>query len=283
MKLSVFLEDELSISPGSVKLSIKSQLEKYREKYDALLKKNKRFHVDTYKVMPSKKVLVWIKVPSQSLDKFYYDVLLELDPADNAKSFEDCEIKFFSNSPSFVYGGYAYIFYHLDSDPTSTGQKGMMVDMYKMKIPRDNLLIPGSARKLGEEAVTEEPVVRNRLGIPMPDFSVYSAIFYLLDEMNYRVVMNTRNYRTTTQIITSVKSFNQLMIERKQEERREKAAKERKQKSEQKTVDKLVRMHSAGTATRVQSAKSPTRAKTSASAKSTKSNRGRSGGVNKIG
>lgn len=279
MKLSVFLEDELSIAPGSLKLSIKSQLEKYRDKYDALIAK-KKIHTDVYKVMPSGKIIAWFKIPSQSLDKFYYDVLLELTPSDGAKKFEDCEVKFFSNSPSFVYGGYAYIFHHLDSDPRAPDGKGMMIDMYRSKVPRDNLLIPRSESKLGEEAVTEEPVVRNRLGIPMPDFSIYCAIFHMIDNMSFRSVLRTRNYRTVNQMVSTVRSFDQLMLERKREENREKQTKERKHRQEVKEVKEVVKKHAAGSmksANRVQSAKSTSRAK------STATNRGRSGGVNRIG
>ena len=124
MKLSVFLEDELSITKGSIKLNIKSQLEKYREKYEALIAK-KKLVVDYYRIMPSKTAIIWVKVPSQSLDKFYYDVLIQLTPVDGAAKFEDCEVKFFSNSPSFVYGGYAYIFYHMDSDPNAPDGKAL--------------------------------------------------------------------------------------------------------------------------------------------------------------
>lgn len=281
MKLSVFLEDELSISPGSVRLSIKSQLEKYRDKYTKLTEK-KKIHVNVYRQMTNPStVFVWVKIPSQSLDKFYYDVLLQLDTS-GAKSFEDCEVKFFSNSPSFVYGGYAYIFYHLDSDPSNTTGKGMMIDEFRQKIPKDNLLVPKSQKKLGQEAVTEEPVVRNRLGIPMPDFSIYSAIFYMLDEMDFRRVKNTRNYRTVNQLLTFVSSFDHLMVERKREENREKNQKIRKQKAEQEELDQVLKNRTAraGSARGAVRAKSPTRIQ---STRKPKSNRGSNGGVNRIG
>lgn len=266
----------MSISPGSVKLSIKSQLEKYREKYDALTKE-KKIPVEIYRIMPSKKVIVWFKIPSQSLKNFHYDVMLQLEPTDGAKTFEECDVKFFSNSPSFVYGGYAYIFYHLDADPNAPG-KGMMIDQFRQKIPRDNLLIPKASNQLGKEAVTEEPVVRNRLGIPMPDFSIYCAIFHMLDNMSFRRVFDTRNYRTVNQLITSVKSFDVLMLERKRTADREKAAEAKKRHTEEKVVKSAVRAHSTGTGVRsVQKPMKPKRVTTS------RSNRGKTGGVNKIG
>lgn len=279
MKLSVFLEDELSISPGSVKLSIKSQLEKYREKYEALIKK-KDIIMEAYRVMPAGYVIVWLKIPSQSLNKFYYDVLLQLEPGDGAKSFEECDVKFFSNSPSFVYGGYAYIFYHLDADPKVPG-KGMMIDQFRQKIPRDNLLIPKATSKLGKEAVTEEPVVRNVLGIPMPDFSIYCAIFHLLDNVSFQSVIKTRKYRTMTQLVSSVNSFDHIMAERKRQENREKREADSKKQQESKAVKEVLKQHTAGigtkTATQVKHAMRP---KSTANART---NRGKTKGVNKIG
>lgn len=278
MKLGVFLEDDLSISSGSIKLSIKSQLEKYREKYDALIK-NKKIITESYRVMPAGYTIVWCKIPSQSLDKFYYDVLLQLTPGEE-KTFEDCEVKFFSNSPSFIYGGYAYIFYHMDSDNTNPG-KGMMIDQFRQKIPRDNLLIPKSVNKLGKDPVTEEPIVRNRLGIPMPDFSIYCAIFHLIDNLQYNQVMKVRSYRTVDQIVNSVKNFDQLMFERKRQAAREKNIKDRKRSAEQKAVSKTVKQYSPGTGMKTtQSAKGVMKPR---SMTSSKTNRRSSKGVNKIG
>lgn len=276
MKLGVFLEDELSISPGSVKLSIKSQLEKYRDKYD-ILTKTKKIPVEIYRIMPSKKVIVWFKIPSQSLKNFHYDVMLQLEPTNDASTFEECDVKFFSNSPSFVYGGYAYIFYHLDADPREPG-KGMMIDQFRQKIPRDNLLIPKTAESLGKDAVSEEPVIRNRLGIPMPDFSIYCAIFYMLDNMSFRQVFDTRNYRTVNQLLTSIKSFDVLMLERKRMADKERKAKAKENRDNDKAVRSAVRAHSAGTAV-----KSPRGVSSIKRINKPKSNRGKTGGVNKIG
>ena len=279
MKLSVFLEDELQISPGSIKLSIKSQLEKYREKYEALTKK-KDIIVDAYRIMPAGYVIVWLKIPSQSLSKFYYDVLIQLEPGDHAKEFTDCDVKFFSNSPSFVYGGYAYIFYHLDADPHVPG-KGMMIDQFRQKIPRDNLLVPKAVPKLGKEAVTEEPVVRNRLGIPMPDFSIYCAIFYLLDNMSFQSIIKTRKYRTITQLVSSVNSFDHIMVERKRQENREKRETERKKKQEQQAAKEVLKPRAAGIGTKTASGVRSTMKPRSTT--NTRTNRGKTKGVNKIG
>ena len=285
MKLSVFLEDELSITKGSIKLNIKSQLEKYREKYEALIAK-KKLVVDYYRIMPSKTAIIWVKVPSQSLDKFYYDVLIQLTPVDGATKFEDCEVKFFSNSPSFVYGGYAYIFYHMDSDPNAPDGKGMMIDQFRTKVPRDNLLVPRSAKELGKEAVTEEPIVRNRLGIPIPDFSIYCAIFHIIDNMRFRTVMNSRNYRTILEMLSYVRSFDELMHARRLEANKEQRTKERKKQLEKAEAEKQLKSVTRKAGSMKTASGSTVRHMTKPKSTATRrpaTNRGKKGGVNRIG
>lgn len=287
MKLKDFLNDELSISPGSVKLSIKSQLEKYRDKYDALISDtSKKIKTDTYRVNPGGRVIVHFKIPSQSLTNFYYDVLLELTPVDKASSFEDCEIRLFSNSPSFVFGGYAYVFYHLDPDMKqrkSAKQLGMMIDMFKHKIPRDRLLMPGTEKKLGKEAVTEEPVIRNPMGIPIPDSSIYFAIFHMIDNMDYRRTMDNHNNVSEKQVIDSVSGFEHLMVLRRRETQKEQKEHERKNTRDQALVKKpAATTHRSGSTVRVKSPSSPIRVSGSGN-RTPKTNSNRTGGVNRIG
>lgn len=286
MKLKEFLKDDLSISPGSVKLSIKSQREKYREKYDALVSDaSKKFHSDSYRVSPGGRVIVHIKVPSQSLHNFHYDVLFELTPTDHASQFEECDFKLFSNSPSFVYGGYAYVFYHLDTNPNKTGSKkhvGMMIDAFKHKIPRDRLLMPSSEKKLGKDAVSEEPVIRNPMGIPIPDSSTYFAIFYLTEELRFDQVMSNHNNRTERQIFDNVSDFDHLMVLRKRQLQKERHEADKIKKKEARKVSEKLNASRIGSATNPKFFSAPTQISGRGITRP-RTSRGKTGGVNRIG
>lgn len=283
MRLSKFLQDTISFSSGSVKIPLKSQIDTYREKYEALIK-DKQIRHDIYRIMPGNRFIVHIKIPSSSLEQFYYDVLLELTPTDRSPSLEDCEVQFFSNSPSFVYGGYAYLFYHMDingENRKNSKAKGMMIDIFRTKIPRENLLVPGSASKLGKEAVGTEPEVRNPMGIAIPDSSIYYAIFHLLDEVSYNEVFGSRKTLTERQLFHSISDFDHLMVERKRTANKEKAAEARKRRQENEQLDKLLRKPSR-LSTGIQKPKSPTRI-TAKGLNKPRTNSGKQGGVNRIG
>ena len=286
MKLSKFLADTISFQSGSVKIPLKSQIDTYREKYEKL-SSEKSFESHVYRIMPANRTMVHVKVPSSSLSKFYYDVLLELTPADKSIAIEDCEVQFFSNSPSFVFGGYAYLFYHMDVNGDrrkDSKSKGMMIDIFRRKIPRENLLVPGTARKLGKEAVTQEPEIRNPMGIAIPDSSIYYAIFYIQDNLTYPQIFNTRNVRSERQVLAAVSDFDHLMAERRRVSLKETKARQEKAKQEKKKTDehlKTLRQVSSG----VKQVQKPrvARTVTGKGIKPAATNRGRKGGVNRIG
>ena len=174
MLLKNFLADELQVKKGSVKMPIKSLVDQYKERYEEMAQDTSRpFSYMVYQTTPGGRIIVHVKVPSRSLTKFYYDVLLELEPTDKATTIRDCHVKFFSNSPSFIYS-YAYVFYHLDPGDSSTpkgrrSRSGMIIDTFTKKIPRDRLLMPGTEKKIGDKVLKNEPVVRNPLGLPYLD------------------------------------------------------------------------------------------------------------------
>lgn len=244
MLLKNFLVDEMKIAKGSVKLPIKSLIETQRERYEEMAQDTTRpFSHMVYHTSPGNRLIVHVKVPSRSLTKFYYDVLLELEPTPGAVSFGDCNVKIFSNSPSFVYT-YAYVFYHLDvGDESPAGKRksrtGMIIDTFSRKIPRDRLLMPGTESKIGKKVLNNEPSTRNPLGLPYLDSSIYAAIFYLEDVTTLPQVMAQKNYRTEAQIFNSVLDFNRLMAERKKVAAREKASADRKRRSEEKAAQQV--------------------------------------------
>ena len=230
MKLRVFMSDTMQPAKGAMKVSTKGIIEGYRERYDALIKRPEaKFQVQTYKVSPNHQIMVHVKVPSETVNKLHYDVLLALSPEKGTMDLLDCDVKIFSNCPSFVYS-VAYIFAHWDPDAkagtTTAKGKGMMIDTLKGKLPRDRMLIPGTEKKLGKQPVHDPPVVRNPLGLPLFDKSIYYAIFYLQDNVPYDQIIRTHNNVSMARVVASVEDFERLMSYRRkleQDQKRQKA------------------------------------------------------------
>ena len=237
MLLKEFMLDNVSVGKGSVKIPMKGFIESMRERYEEMSKNNvKPFLHSVYKVTPGNRIIVHVKVPSRSLEtKFYYDVLLELDPPKNAVSIEDCHVKIFSNSPSFVYS-YAYVFYHLDPDGKPVDPKkarrtaGMLINRLQGKIPSSRLLMPGTENKLGDEVLKNPPVIRNPHNLPLFDSSIYLAIIYLEDDTDLSTILRKARRITELQLLNTIPDFDSLMEQRKRIARKE-ADKKKKEKA----------------------------------------------------
>jgi len=239
VKLKEFLADTLSVSKGSMKLNTKGVIEEYRERYDNLIGSGKTFRHDTYTVNPGGRIMVHIKVPSETVDGFYYDVLIELSAEKSAADFRDCDIKIFSNCPSFVYS-VAYVFAHWDPSAKDKSKgKGMMIDSLRGKLPRERLLVPGAEKSLGKKPVHDKPVTRNPMGIPLFDKSVYFAIFYMLDNVPFAQVMHNYHNISMSRLMATIDDFESLMAKRK----RVAARQSEKKKAEKAASDKVFRDH----------------------------------------
>lgn len=232
MQLKRFLDDQFSLGKGAVKLPISSLLEGYRKRYDQLLLAHKSFKYNVWYVQPGGRTVVHFKIPSETVQNFFYDVLIELDRSGGAKSFEDCSVKFFSNCPSFVYT-YAHVFYTM-KDPDSKTD-GMIIDKLNQKIPKDRLLIKGTEKELPQQALTDAPTTRNPANLNLPDKSIYFAIFYMIDKLDFRKIMYSRNNISTMQLLRNVQDFEILMKNR--------ADQERKQRDQRRETHKAVRKH----------------------------------------
>lgn len=217
MKLKEFMSDTFSVRKGAMKINTKGIIESYREKYDRMMNNSsKRCRSESYSIQPGGRVILHIKVPSETVDNFFYDVLFELTADKSAVSFADCDIRVFSNCPSFVYS-VAYVFAHWDPDKNTVSEKGrgMMIDTLRGKLPRNRMLIPGTENKLGRKPVHEAPIVRNPMGLPLFDKSIYFAIFYMNDNLDFSATIGNHNNITTKQLFDSVAQFDHLMNERK--------------------------------------------------------------------
>ena len=217
------MEDFQPAKGSTVKIPVAGVVGQYRERYASLVKDpTRRFRHDVYILRPGDIPVVHVKVPSESIrtEPFYYDVLIQLEPNPDAISFRDCDVRVFSNCPSYVYSGLGYIHSHWNTEEKS-GRPSMMIDSLKGKLPRENLLVRGSEKQLGYKATHKEPVIRNPMGLPIFDKSLYYAIFYMEDNLNLLQVRSSHHYVTQGQIVASVASFDHLMVERKRAEHRD--------------------------------------------------------------
>lgn len=266
MKLRAFMSDTMQPAKGAMKVSTKGIIEGYRDRYDALIKRPEaKFQVQTYKVSLNHQIMVHVKVPSETVYTLHYDVLLALSPEKGTMDLLDCDVKIFSNCPSFVYS-VAYIFAHWDPDAkagTNAKGKGMMIDTLKGKLPRDRMLIPGTEKKLGKQPVHDPPVVRNPLGLPLFDKSIYYAIFYLQDNVPYDQIIHTHNNVSMARVVASVEDFERLMSYRRkleQEQKRQKALQQKSTDKDSRTIERnLDKQNRAGM---MLSPKQPTKPKT---------------------
>lgn len=285
MQLKKFLDDNLTLGKGAVKIPAAEMIEKYRKRYDDMRKKNLRFKFDVHALMPGARAVVHVKVPSETVSNFFYDVLVEFNPfitgnvaGRRASSFQDCHIRIFSNCPSFVYT-YAYVFYHM-KDP-DLGSDSLIIDKFNQKIPKDRLMMHGPEKSLGEEPLTQSPVVRNPYGLPLFDKSIYYAIFYIMDELDFNRTVYNKKMITERQLLQNIPDFDSLMTTRKSLEKKERDKKKREKRIKDKPFEeheKIIRRTN-----RVSGMKQPTSIRSNTkSLKTTAVTRKRSG-VNKIG
>lgn len=218
MKIKAFLNDNLPISKGSVQIPIRGLIDEYHRRYN--LAKNRKsftFKHTVYNVKDTGNVIIHVLVPSETVPGFTYDVLFQITYEPSTTKLEDCEVKIFSNSPSFVYT-YAYVFYHLDM---GNGQKpGMIVDSMGRKIPKDRLLISDTEKKLPDAVRKQQPVIRNTLGLPLWDKSLYYALFYLTEEVSFISIRTGQTSITEAELLKRIRDFDKLMLDRKREERK---------------------------------------------------------------
>ena len=219
MKLREFMEDNIPMKKGSVKIPIEGVINTYRKRYDNLRKdSSRRFDFRIYTIMPGNRTLIHIKVPSETVTKFYYDVLLELEGIDTVRDILDCDIHIFSNCPSFVYT-YAYVFYHLSVEGetiTDKERKGLLIRRTQNKLPANRLLMEKEAtEKLPDEALQSPPVVRNAYGIPLFDKSLYFAVFYIQEHIPLSVIKKKRLGTREDVLLAQIEDFDTLMIKRK--------------------------------------------------------------------
>lgn len=144
----------------------------YTEKFNKVtLREGGKFIYTLYKDKSSDTYFCHIKVPSEVIDKFYYDVVIKFYTTDpvlkGEKSLRNYFVKFYSNDPAFVYT-FAHAF------------------------NQNQLFIEDLTEKMSKTAINQEAKVRNPQNIVGYVKSLYFAYFIiqkysLFEKINYAV------------------------------------------------------------------------------------------------
>lgn len=150
-------------NPLGKKSAVFSQREMYKDlytkKYGAiLLRENGSFTTKMYYDKKNDIYYIHMRVPSEVVEKFYYDVVVKFYPIDGtnatANDLNNYGVKFFSNDPSFVFT-YEYVFFN----------NGLFIDELKPKASKT--------------ALKEKPDERNPYGIPGYVKSLYFCFLHM--------------------------------------------------------------------------------------------------------
>lgn len=127
----------------------------YMEKFDKiLLRENGHIDYKLYKDKKSNTYWIYVKIPSEVVKNFYYDVILKFSASQNVDSAgEDLfkyNVKFYSNDPAFVFT-YAHVFLQND------------------------LFIKELSSKMSKEALRKSPKEKN----PNKDIGYVKTIYFV--------------------------------------------------------------------------------------------------------
>ena len=143
-------------NPLGKKSAVFSQRDMYKElytkKYGAvLLRENGTFHSTMYYDRKRDRYFMHMKVPSEVVEKFYYDVVVEFYPIDGTNATEgtisNYGVRFFSNDPAFVFT-YEYVFSKNDLFVKELKPKASKVALKKRPEERNPYEIPGYVKSL---------------------------------------------------------------------------------------------------------------------------------------
>lgn len=152
--------DDYIQNPMGKENAVISNRNMYRDLYKAkldkiLVRENGKIEHHCYSV--GKKYICYLKIPSEVVPKFYYDVLIEFNPPSKiigSGSLKDYNVRFFSNDPSFVYT-FAHAFI----------KNGLFINNYQDKM---------SAKAVKEVAKEKNP--KNQVGYVK---SLYFAYLFM--------------------------------------------------------------------------------------------------------
>lgn len=215
--------DQYIQNPMGIANAVISNRNMYRELYMNKLDKilvREMGKIDYTLYKSGKKYYVYIKIPSEVIEKFYYDVVIEFsEPKDKSlidSTLKNYNVKFYSNDPSFVYT-FAHAFI----------KNKMFIDELK-----------GVMSKEAIRQVATEKNPSNQVGYVK---SLYFAYLYLKREnvfnKNKFLVAKELNWKQLEKQITPA----DLKIAQRQDAAKEKAAENKRAKQK---LDKLMRKQS---------------------------------------
>jgi len=143
----------------------------YMDKYNAIMvRERNRIDYTLYKDSKNNRYFAHFKIPSEVIEKFYYDTILEFYADENIKNTSDLfeyNVKFYSNDPAFVYT-YAYTFAHND------------------------LFADGLETKMSRKAIKKEATERN----PYNQVGYVKSIYFAYLAMKGRGLNNTERFNS---------------------------------------------------------------------------------------
>lgn len=212
--------DQYIQNPMGIANSVISNREMYRNMYmlkldTIMVREMGKINYHLYK--DGNKYYAHIKVPSEVVEKFYYDVIVEFSPTKGSKpskSLKDYTVRFYSNDPAFVFT-FAHAFM------------------------KNKMFITEYSDKMSKEAIKKKAVVKN----PMDTVGYVKSLFFaylimkrfnLFEKVLY---IDKYNEKYVKQNVMSADIKIALRTEAGQElstkEKRAKAAVNRKKRSEE--------------------------------------------------
>jgi len=203
-------------NPTGKNTSYMSSREKIKENltvnYLKLLKQNKgKFETKIFR-LEKDRYLFWFQIPSEKFPDFFYDVCLEFTLSE-VRSLYDANIKFFSNSPNFMFT-YTYVL----------NQMNLLVDFLKTKC--------------SSIALKDAPNIKNPIESFGFEKSCYFAALYIKDMSLYKLDTVEKNALKFDKnlLLSKIKSSEEKL---KEYNKRKKAVqKEKKTTTKKATVAK---------------------------------------------
>lgn len=207
-------------NPMGIANSVISNREMYRTLYTGKLNNimvREMGHIDYTLYKGKKKYYVYFKIPSEVIEKFYYDVVIEFSEPKDKKlidnTLENYNVKFYSNDPSFVFT-FAHAFI----------KNNLFITELKDKMS------PLAVKKVAEE---KNPT--NQVGYVKSLYFAWLLMkkFSLFNKLKWGTAKNI-NFKELSKNIMQA----DLKIAARQDAQKEKADKRRKEKNDLKHVSK---------------------------------------------
>lgn len=214
--MDIFIKEFLNNpgGKGSAVLNINATKETFTERYDKICKKISHM---TFEV--NKDIYILVNIPS-SVDGIFYDVLMKFENTKKSigTTITDMRMELFSNSPSFLYT-YAYAYM------------------------KQNIFIKECKKKLSSKMLSDVAKTRNPFGVLSYDFSIYAALFYIVNNGYTNISdLQMNNYKkcSLSTVLHNVKDAEVLQKNRKIQKTANKLEEEEKLKKAKKNINKRI-------------------------------------------